>query len=140
VAVVSSGWPCLTSRLHRRSLSRVINGVHLLLYSADAAADRAFIRDVLGYPFVEDVDSEPGWLIFKLPPAELGVHPTVEAPRTTLSLMCDDLDMTLADLHAKGVTTGEVFDLSFGRVTTMHLPSGATLGLYQAKHPTAFDL
>jgi hypothetical protein len=112
----------------------------MLLYSSDAVADRAFIRDALGYPFVEDVASDPGWLIFQLPPAELGVHPTVDLPRTTLSFMCDDIDATVADLQAKGVTTGEIFDLSFGRMTTMHLPSGATLGLYQPKHPTAYNL
>lgn len=115
----------------------MVNGVHLLLYSADAAADRAFIRDVLGYPYVEDTDSEPGWLIFKLPPAELGVHPTVDEPRTTLSLMCDDVDATVADLQASGVTTGPILDLSWGRMTSIHLPSGASLSLYQPLHSTA---
>jgi catechol 2,3-dioxygenase-like lactoylglutathione lyase family enzyme len=115
----------------------VINGLHLLLYSQDAAADRAFVRDVLGWPFVAD---EPGWLIFKTPVSELGVHPTDGPPVTELHLMCDDIRATVAELSAKGVPVGEVSEQSFGTVTTVTLPSGATLGLYQPKHALAIEL
>jgi catechol 2,3-dioxygenase-like lactoylglutathione lyase family enzyme len=115
----------------------VINGLHLLLYSQDAAADRTFLRDVLGWPFVED---EPGWLIFKTPVSELGVHPTDGPPVTELHLLCDDIQATVAELSAKGVPVGEVSERSYGTVTTVTLPSGATLGLYQPKHALAIDL
>ena len=115
----------------------MINALHLLLYSQDAAADRAFIRDVFGWPSVED---EPGWLIFKTPVSELGVHPTDGPPTTELHLMCDDLESTVTELSAKGVPIGEVSERSFGIVTTVTLPSGATLGLYQPKHKLAIDL
>jgi hypothetical protein len=115
----------------------VINGLHLLLYSQDAAADRAFIRDVLGWPAVEDA---PGWLIFKTPVSELGVHPTDGPPTSELHLMCDDLSATAAELAAKGVPIGEVSEQPYGIVTTVTLPSGARLGLYQPRHALAVDL
>ena len=115
----------------------MINGLHLLLYSQDSEADRAFVRDVLGWPSVEDF---PGWLIFKTPVSELGVHPTDGAPFAELNLMCDDLQATVAELSAKGVPIGEVSEQSWGTVTTVTLPSGATLGLYQPKHALAIDL
>ena len=115
----------------------MINGVHLLLYSRDPAADRAFLRDVLGWPFVED---EPGWLIFKTPVSELGVHPTDGPPVTELNLMCDDLQATVAELSARGVPIGEVAERSYGIVTTVTLPSGAVIGLYQPRHALAIDL
>jgi hypothetical protein len=115
----------------------VINGLHLLLYSQDAAADRAFIRDVLGWPSVED---SPGWLIFKTPVSELAVHPTDGPPASELHLMCDDLDATVADLTAKGVPVGAVSKREYGTVTTVTLPSGATMGLYQPNHALAINL
>ena len=114
--------------------------MHVLLDSRDPAADRAFLRDVLGWPSVEDPASGDGWLIFRTPPAELGVHPTDGEPAATLHLMCDDVDATVAELAAKGVPTGPVADESYGRVTSLRLPSGATIGLYQPAHPTAYDL
>ena len=76
--------------------------MHALLYSTDAEADRAFLRDVLGWSFVED---HPGWLIFALPPAEVGVHPLNqgEQPRHELFLMCDDVRATVRELSARRV-------------------------------------
>jgi catechol 2,3-dioxygenase-like lactoylglutathione lyase family enzyme len=118
----------------------VISGIHVLLYSTDAAADRAFLRDVLGWPSVDAGGPDPGWLIFKAPPAELGVHPTDGRASTEVHLMCDDVEATVAELTAKGVRVGDVVDAGFGRTTTLTLPSGAIIGLYQPFHPTAYSL
>ena len=79
----------------------MITGAHIILYSTDAEADRVFIRDVLGFA---GVDAGGGWLIFKLPPAEIAVHPTAGKGKHQFYLMCDDIEKTLADLTARGVT------------------------------------
>jgi predicted enzyme related to lactoylglutathione lyase len=119
----------------------MINAVHMLLYSTDPEADRAFLRDVLGYPYVEHPESGSGWLIFKLPPAEIGVHPTDGEPSHEMYLMCDDIEATVADLEGKGVElVRPVQEAGFGLVTAIRLPSGAELGLYEPHHPTAYDL
>jgi predicted enzyme related to lactoylglutathione lyase len=118
----------------------VINGMHALLYTADPEADRAFLRDVLGWSFVED---HPGWLIFALPPAEVGVHPlgAGERPRHELYLMCDDVHATVRELSEKGATfAGDVTDAGFGLLVELVLPSGARLGLYEPKHRVAADI
>jgi catechol 2,3-dioxygenase-like lactoylglutathione lyase family enzyme len=116
----------------------VITGSHVILYSRDAEADRAFLRDVLGFPHV---DSGGGWLIFKLPPAEVAVHPAETSGRAELYLMCDDVEATVRELTAKGVaTTGEITDERWGRLTSIRLPGGGELGLYEPRHPTAHDL
>lgn len=112
----------------------MIQGVHLLLYSRDAEADRAFLRDVLGWTAVEDSGSGEGWLIFETPPSELGVHPTDGPPSVELHLMCDDIEATVDELTAKGVRTTPVADAGYGLTTTLTLPSGAELGLYEPRH------
>ena len=108
--------------------------MHLLLYSRDPVADRAFFRDVLGWPWAEDPGSGGGWLIFETPPSELGVHPTEGEPVVMLHMMCDDIEATTAELAAKGVEVGPVSDRGYGLVTTLTLPSGAVLGLYEPRH------
>ncbi len=118
----------------------MIIGLHILAFSTDPAADRAFLRDVLGWPYVEDADSEPGWLIFKTPVTELGVHPAEAPAGADLFLMCDDIGATVRELAAKGVDTTPVQERGFGLVTNLTLPSGATLGMYQPKHPLAVTL
>jgi predicted enzyme related to lactoylglutathione lyase len=119
----------------------VITAAHLLLFSHDAEADRAFLSDVLGWPFVRAGGPEDTWLIFRLPPAEVAVHPTDGPESTELYLMCDDLTATLAELAAQGVsTTSEPRDQGWGVVTAIRLPSGTELGLYQPKHATAHQL
>jgi catechol 2,3-dioxygenase-like lactoylglutathione lyase family enzyme len=116
----------------------VIIGVHTLIYSKDAEATRAFLRDVLGF---ECVDSGGGWLIFALPPAELGVHATEHAPRHELYLMCDDIAATIADLERRGVELqGPPEDQGFGIVASVRIPGADTIGIYQPKHPTALHL
>ncbi len=115
----------------------MFNGAHVIVYSNDADADRAFIRDVLGFP---GVDAGHGWLIFKLPPAEVALHPTDGPPQHEFYLMCDDLEATLAQLTAKGVKIGEVSDQRWGLVSSIELPSGAQLPVYEPRHPTAHSL
>ena len=110
-----------------------------MMFSADAAADRAFLRDVLGFPYVDDGN---GWLIFRLPPSEVGVHPSDGGPPVhQLYLMVDDIAATVADFEAKGVPiVAGPADRGFGIVATIELPSGATLDLYEPRHAVAKDL
>jgi len=125
----------------------MIIGAHFLLFSKDAAADRAFFRDVLGF---RAVDAGGGWLIFAMSPAEAAIHPLEgnDSPPdasqgilgSALYLMCDDLDALMASLRAKNISCGEVQTPRWGRVTTIPLPSGGKVGLYQPSHPTALNL
>ena len=116
----------------------MINGAHVIMYSRDAGADRRFLGDVLG---LGSVDAGDGWLIFKAPPAELAVHPTEGAESHELYLMCDDVDATAVELVAKGIEVSTpVRDMGWGLMVTITLPGGGQLGLYQPRHPTAFDL
>jgi catechol 2,3-dioxygenase-like lactoylglutathione lyase family enzyme len=112
----------------------VIFGAHVILYSKDAAADRAFFRDVLGYRFV---DAGHDWLIFALPPAEMAVHPTDEDGKHELYLLCDDLEAEIATLAGKGVRCSAVEEARWGSITMVRLPGGGEVGLYQPKHPLA---
>ena len=115
----------------------MISGAHIVLYSKDAEADRAFLRDVLGF---KSVDAGHGWLIFALPPAEAAVHPAEHSVTHELYLMCDDLKAEIATLAAKGVQCSQINEQRWGLITTISLPSGGHLGLYQPKHPTALNL
>ena len=125
----------------------MIIGSHILFYSKDPEADRAFFRDVLEF---RSVDVGEGWLIFAMPPAEAAFHPT-EHPFTqqhggqallgaVLYLMCDDLKALTASLKKKNVTCTGFQQAGWGTSTTIPLPSGASIGLYQPRHPTAFNL
>ena len=112
-----------------------ITGVHALIYTSEPEAVRAVLRDVLGW---SHVDAGDGWLIFALPPAELGVHAAEYVVRRDLSLMCDDLPTTMAELQAKGIEfDGEPADEGFGIGVTMRLPGGAEVLLYEPRHATA---
>ena len=116
----------------------MINGAHIILYSTDAEADRLFIRDILGF---EGIDAGGGWLILKLPPAEIAVHPTDGPSKHELYLMCDDIGKTLAALTARGVTISHpASDQGWGVLASIKLPSGSELSIYQPRHPTAYDL
>jgi len=110
----------------------MITGAHVIIYSQDAGADRAFLRDVLGFPFV---DAGHGWLIFALPPAEVAIHPADSNGRHELYLMCDDLTAEMARLREKGVECSKVEKERWGTITRIQLPGGGALGLYQPKHP-----
>ena len=112
-----------------------ITGAHVLLYSSEPEAVRSILRDVFGW---RHVDAGDGWLIFALPPAEVGVHPAEYLVRRDLSLMCDDIHATMAELRRKGVEfRGEPMDEGFGIGVTMLFPGGAELLLYEPRHETA---
>lgn len=124
----------------------MIFGAHVLLYSEKPELDRVFFRDVLG---LRSVDAGGGWLIFGLPPAEVALHPSdgqggrVHADHQLLGavlyLMCEDLEKQIAELAAKGVRCTEVSRAEWGIKTTIPLPSGGEIGLYQPTHPMAID-
>ena len=115
----------------------MITGVHAVLFSNQAEKVRAYLRDVLELP---SVDAGGGWLIFALPPAEMGIHPS-EGSSTELYLLCDDLEATVEELRAKGVDfDGPATDRDWGRLINLRLPDGSTLGLYEPRHATALGL
>jgi hypothetical protein len=115
-----------------------IVGAHMLVYTSEPEAVRAIFRDVFGFDHVDDGD---GWLIFALPPAELGVHPAEYHVRHDVSLMCDDIESTKEELEAKGIEfRGEPVDEGWGIGVTMRLPGGAELLLYEPRHKTAIDV
>jgi predicted enzyme related to lactoylglutathione lyase len=112
-----------------------ITGVHALIYTSEPEAVREVFRDVFGW---EHVDAGDGWLIFALPPAELGIHPAEYSVRRDVSVMCDDIGATIAELEAKGIQfAGEPEDEGFGIGVTMLLPGGTEVLLYEPRHPTA---
>jgi hypothetical protein len=117
-----------------------IIGTHMLLYSSQANALRAMLRDAFG---LKSVDAGDGWLIFALPPSELGVHPA-EGPtyesgvRHQVTFMCDDIRATIAELRRKGVQIeGEPEDEGYGITVMMTLPGGVQVMLYEPRHTLA---
>jgi predicted enzyme related to lactoylglutathione lyase len=113
-------------------------GSHFIVFSRDPEADRTFFADVLGQ---QHVDAGGGWLIFKLPPAELAVHPSEGPTGHELYFMCDDLETTVGDLKAKGVEfTQGMSEERWGRLTRFRLPGGGEVGMYEPRHPLAIDL
>jgi catechol 2,3-dioxygenase-like lactoylglutathione lyase family enzyme len=115
----------------------MISGAHVIIYSKNAEADRAFFRDVLGF---KSVDAGHGWLIFALPPAEAAFHPFDKNSVHELYLMCDDLKAEMASLAKKKVKCSKVQETSWGSVTKMRLPGGGDVHLYQPNHPGALGL
>jgi predicted enzyme related to lactoylglutathione lyase len=117
----------------------VITGVHTIVHAEDADAARAFFRDVIGWG---NVDAHDGWLIFGTGPSELGVHPSrAGGAHHEISLVCDDIEATIAALTAKGASfTGAVEARGFGRTIAMQVPGAGDVILYEPRHPTAFDL
>src|ERR1043166_9497025 len=125
----------------------MIRGAHFLLYSTDPEADRHFFHDVLA---LRSVDLGEGWLIFQLPPAELAVHPSdgkfqqlhgdVPLMGNVLFLMCDNIRETVQKLARKGVACAALTEEDWGTATTVTLPSGGRIGLYEPSHPPAIDL
>jgi predicted enzyme related to lactoylglutathione lyase len=120
----------------------MITGVHALIYTKEADELRAFFRDVLQFPHV---DVGHGWLIFRLPPAELAIHPSEDETGTEnaheLYLLCDELNKTVADLTARGVQFARpITEAPYGLMTAIKLPGGGEMGLYEPRHPTAISV
>ena len=112
----------------------MITGAHVILYSRDAEADRAFLKDVLAF---DSVDAGGGWLIFGLPPSEVAVHPA-DASSHELYFMCEDVEATVGELQRKGASVRlPITEQRWGRIVQIELPGGGELGLYQPKHPLA---
>ncbi len=123
----------------------MITGYHSIVYSEDAEVTRDFFRHVLEWPHV---DAGDGWLIFRTPPSELGVHPSrgeggetwADVPHHTVSLMCDDLDATISDLRARGVRVlREPEDQGWGRAASIEVPAAGEMMVYQAHYEPPFD-
>jgi predicted enzyme related to lactoylglutathione lyase len=109
----------------------MISGAHVMIFTRDEEADRAFLRDVVGIPCI---DSGGGWLIYKLPPTEMGVHGGEQNDVHQLYFMCDDLDAEIARLADLGAKCSEPFRASWGRATGIALPGGGKIGLYEPRH------
>ena len=112
----------------------MIIGAHVIIYSKNAEADRAFFRNILGF---QSVDAGHGWLIFALPPAEAAFHPDEQNDRHELYLMCDDVTAEISALRKKGVECSDIQEARWGSITRIQLPGGGKVGLYQPKHPMA---
>jgi catechol 2,3-dioxygenase-like lactoylglutathione lyase family enzyme len=110
----------------------MISGAHVVVYSKNAEADRAFFRDILGFP---SVDAGHGWLIFALPPAEAAFHPADQNSVHELYFLCDDLKAEMTSLAKKNVMCSEVQEAQWGSITRIRLPGGGDVHLYQPKHP-----
>jgi hypothetical protein len=111
----------------------LINGAHIVIYSKDSEADRAFFRDVLKFP---SVDAGHGWLIFAMPPLEAAFHDAESNDRHELYLMCDDIASTLEDLKARKVKVSDVSEQRWGKVASLTLPGGGKVGVYEPTHPS----
>jgi hypothetical protein len=114
----------------------MIKGAHVVVYSKDADADRAFFRDILKFP---STDAGHGWLIFAMPGAEVAFHPSEKNDAHELYFMCDDLGAMMESLKKKKVACSPVHEERWGSVTRMKLPGGGEIGLYQPKHATAIN-
>ncbi len=112
----------------------MISGAHLVIFTQDADADRDFFCNTLGF---SSVDAGHGWLIFSLPPTEAAFHPSESNDRHELYFMCDDLETEMEALRAKGVQCSDVKEEQWGLLTTIPLPGGGNIGLYEPRHPTA---
>ena len=128
-------------------LWHMFTGAHFLFYSKNPEADRAFFRDVLS---LRSIEMGEGWLIFAMPSSEAAIHPSQEEFSqkhgghdllgAVLYLMCDDLGLMISDLRAKEIQCTAIQSAPWGTSTTIPLPSGAHIGLYQPSHPTALNL
>jgi catechol 2,3-dioxygenase-like lactoylglutathione lyase family enzyme len=115
----------------------LINGAHVVIYTKDAEADRAFFRDVLK---LSSVDAGHGWLIFAMPPSEAAFHDSENNDRHELYFMCDNILATLKDLRLKNVEVSEVNEQRWGRLATFTLPGGGKIGIYEPKHASPLTL
>lgn len=109
----------------------MISGVHTIIYSKNAEADKAFFRDILK---LKNVDIGHGWLIFRLPPSELALHPSTDSQQHEIYLMCNDINVFVRQMNEHNVSCGEIQDRSWGLLVELILPGGGKIGVYQPKH------
>jgi len=110
----------------------MITGAHSIIYSTDSDADRSFLRDVLHFTHV---DVGGGWLIFGLPPSEVAVHPSDGNGKHELYLMCDDVEAFVAEMNGRNIACAPVQNQGWGLLTSITLPGGGQLGVYEPRHP-----
>jgi catechol 2,3-dioxygenase-like lactoylglutathione lyase family enzyme len=115
----------------------MINGAHVVIFSKNAEADRAFFRDMLK---LSAVDAGHGWLIFAMPPAEAAIHDSEHNDKHEVYFMCDDIVETRKDLKAKNVNVSDIHEERWGKVATFTLPGGGKIGVYEPKHPSPLNL
>src|SRR5580698_4303510 len=113
----------------------MIKGTHSIIYSADPTADREFFKNILKFPFV---DIGRDWLIFALPPSEMAIHPAEKNQPQEFFLICDDIQTFLKQMSEVNIPCTDVSELRWGHLTYITLPGGAKVGVYEAKHQTAF--
>ena len=109
----------------------MITGAHIIIYSKDAEADLAFFRDILK---LTNVDLGHGWLIFGLPPSELAIHPAPDNDKHELYLTCDDIEAFVLEMAEHKIICSPVQNRGWGLLTTLTLPGGGSLGVYQPRH------
>lgn len=114
----------------------MLTGAHIVIYSRDAKADRIFFKETLG---LRSVDAGDGWLIFAVPAAEVAFHPHDENNKYEMYFLCDDIEAQVAALKKRAVKVGEISEQRWGTLTTISLPGGGTIGLYEPKHPVTFE-
>jgi hypothetical protein len=109
----------------------MITGAHAIIYSSNAKADIAFFRDILK---LSNVDAGNGWLIFRLPPSEIAVHPSEENDKHELYLLCENVEDFISQMAAAGVQCGPVQTQRWGKLTDLTLPGGGKIGVYEPLH------
>ena len=109
----------------------MIFGSHVIIYSADAEADKNFLRDILKLPHV---DVGHGWLIFGLPPSEIAVHPAKENGPHEFYLLCDDINQFVKEMAEHNIACTAISSQRWGNVTQLTLPGGGKIGVYEPKH------
>ena len=129
-------WPHgenMSTTIWKTGGSPLINGAHIVIYTKDAEADRAFFRDVLK---LSSVDGGHGWLIFAMPPLEAAFHDSEKNDQHELYFMCDDIAATLKELESKKVRVSDVSEQRWGKLAKFELPGGGKIGVYEPKHPS----
>ncbi len=114
----------------------MITGAHMIIFSTQPDADRAFLRDVLHLPHI---DAGEGWLIFGLPPSEMAVHPHKRNNVQRIYLMCEDIHQFIAEMGRHAISCSEISEADWGLLTEVTLPGGGKLGVYQPRHTRAVE-